>query len=277
MQTFLRLAHPVLDFLYPRSCLFCLRTIQGTETWHTCESCRRSLEPRGPSSAQFHGSSIKLRGSSWNPEPAGENDLLSSADNSRSSETPRPSGQGQNFPIQDQKFSSRSQNFPLRQIHYLWNFRGLPREWIHALKYRDGEYLVTDLEKILRQHPEWSNTLAGAILVPVPLHWRRLWQRDYNQSEVIARALSQISGSPVMALLRRRKNSPSQTQLSPNERRRNVEGAFALHRRAGRVDRGRRLILVDDVLTTGATAQACAAILFQNGFRTIDVVALAHG
>jgi ComF family protein len=162
-------------------------------------------------------------------------------------------------------------------VRYLWNFRGLPREWIHALKYRDGEYLITDLEKILRQHPEWGNTLAGAILVPVPLHWRRLWQRDYNQSEAIARALSRASGSPVMALLRRRKNSPSQTQLSPNERRRNVEGAFALHRRAGRVDRGRRLVLVDDVLTTGATVRECAAVLVRNGFQTVDVVALAHG
>jgi ComF family protein len=170
-----------------------------------------------------------------------------------------------------------NRNFLFSNTRCLWNFQGLPREWIHKLKYHDGEYLVADLGKILTSNFEWREYLSSAILVPVPLHWRRYWQRDYNQSNLIARAMAKVSGSPVISLLSRCKFSPSQTELRGHERLRNVQNAFSLNRKAKNIDRNYRIILVDDVMTTGATLQACATVLRENGFEHIDVATLARG
>jgi predicted amidophosphoribosyltransferase len=112
-------------------------------------------------------------------------------------------------------------------------------------------------------------------LIPVPLHWRRLWARRFNQSAALANIVSQASGVPVVDdALKRVKATLQQVGLSASERAINVQGAFAV------VDRsriaGRRLILIDDVLTSGATIDACARALNRAGAATVDVVVLAR-
>jgi ComF family protein len=113
------------------------------------------------------------------------------------------------------------------------------------------------------------------VIIPVPLHWRRLYWRGFNQAALLARALAHKMALPVDAssLLRTRATVP-QTAQSSGERRRNIKGAFAV-RRPDRVA-GKRVLLVDDVITTGATVDECARVLKASGARAVDVFALAR-
>ena len=110
-------------------------------------------------------------------------------------------------------------------------------------------------------------------LVPVPLHWMRRWRRGFNQAAVLARAVGRRHGIPVLGRgLRRVRATPLQ-HGDVEDRRRNVRDAFAA---AGARIPGRRLLLVDDVFTTGATADACAHALRQAGAADVGVLTLAR-
>ncbi len=113
------------------------------------------------------------------------------------------------------------------------------------------------------------------LIAPVPLHWTRLFHRRYNQSALLANALARLASRPVAPdLLRRKRRTPSQGGLGRAERARNVRGAFAV--RAGRLVEGKRILLIDDVLTTGATVEACATVLRKAGAASVDVLTLAR-
>jgi len=113
------------------------------------------------------------------------------------------------------------------------------------------------------------------LIAPVPLHWTRLFHRRYNQSALLTNALARLAGLPAAPdLLRRRRRTPSQGGLGRAERVRNVRGAFAV--RTGRPVAGKRILLIDDVLTTGATVEACATALRKAGAASVDVLTLAR-
>ncbi len=115
------------------------------------------------------------------------------------------------------------------------------------------------------------------LIVPVPLHRARLFQRRFNQSAEMARAVSRLSGVPsAPELLIRTRATRAQVGLSASARRRNVSGAFALTPGKGGKVEGKRLLLVDDVLTTGATVEACAKRLAAEGALSVDVLTLAR-
>jgi len=115
------------------------------------------------------------------------------------------------------------------------------------------------------------------VIAPVPLHRWRLFARRYNQAALLAHALGRLSGLPVVPdLLQRRRNSPPQGRLSRVARQRNVAGAFAANPKRRESLKGRRVLLIDDVLTTGATAEACAAVLRRAGAAAVDVLVLAR-
>jgi len=112
------------------------------------------------------------------------------------------------------------------------------------------------------------------VIVPVPLHWRRFVKRRYNQSAELARCLSDISGVPcVPDLLMRTKATSSQDGLNRIERHENQRDVFAVNNRRYIP---KRVILIDDVMTTGATLCACAEVLRNNGVQKIDVLVLAR-
>jgi ComF family protein len=115
---------------------------------------------------------------------------------------------------------------------------------------------------------------AFDVVVPVPLHWRRRWQRGFNQSELLAGATARRCGIPMWNAVRRLRATEAQAGLTNAVRRRNVAGVFRVKPRV-RVA-GMRLLLVDDVMTTGATASACAAALKRAGAKSVALLALAR-
>jgi ComF family protein len=120
--------------------------------------------------------------------------------------------------------------------------------------------------------------LDGAdALVPVPLHWRRLWARRFNQSALLSQAISGETGVPMNdTALRRIKPTAQQVGLSQSERAQNVQGAFRVPPDRKAEVAGRRLVLVDDVLTSGATSDACARALLRAGAQSVDLVVFAR-
>jgi ComF family protein len=138
---------------------------------------------------------------------------------------------------------------------------------VHALKYGRRRRVAAALGSLLAARYPYG---AAALLVPVPLHLNRLRTRGFNQALLLARALSRGRGLEVAArALIRLRDTHMQPGLSAAERRRNLRGAFAVREPA--VVMGRHLVLVDDVITTGATADACAFTLRAAGAARVDV------
>lgn len=147
---------------------------------------------------------------------------------------------------------------------------------VTALKFRDQwAGLERYVQMMLRAG---QPVLAGAdMLVPVPLHWRRLWQRRFNQSALLAYGISQHSGIACTPnLLQRVLYTKPQMRLDRAERLRNVKRAFAVPVAAQPLLQGKVVVLVDDVVTTGATANACARALKTAGASEVRVLALAR-
>jgi ComF family protein len=116
------------------------------------------------------------------------------------------------------------------------------------------------------------------LIVPVPLYWRRQWTRGFNQAELLAGHLAKRRGIPVVNALRRKRATATQAGLATAGRRRNVAGAFAL-RVKSRLDpklAGKKILLIDDVMTTGATASACASVLKRGGAKSISLLTVAR-
>lgn len=152
-------------------------------------------------------------------------------------------------------------------------FGGPLADAVHALKYGDRPALARPLGAWLagRAGEAWP---AGASVVGVPLGRRRRLARGYDQADLLARAVARAAGAPFLAgAVRRARETAPQVGKSRAERLRNVRGAFLADRR--RV-RGKDLLLVDDVVTTGATADACAQGLLSAGARSVHVLGLAR-
>jgi ComF family protein len=148
------------------------------------------------------------------------------------------------------------------------------RRLVLMLKHGDQTHLAAAFGRWM--HRAGGELLVGAdLLIPVPLHWTRLFSRRFNQSALLAQAIHGAGGPPVAAdWLVRRRRTPSQGTLGPLARARNVRGAFALRR--GRSVTGKRVVLIDDVLTTGATAEECSRVLRRAGAVNVAVLVLAR-
>jgi ComF family protein len=147
---------------------------------------------------------------------------------------------------------------------------------VHGFKYGDRLDLAPMMGRWMAR--AGRELLTGADgLVPVPLHWRRLWARRFNQSAALAGAISAVSGVPVLhGPLKRVRATRQQVGLSQAQRAENVQGAFRVPAELRGAVAGRRLILVDDVLTSGATVDTCARALLRAGAAQVDVLVFAR-
>ena len=155
----------------------------------------------------------------------------------------------------------------------------LGRKIIHQLKYHEGFYLLPDIAIILGNCESLRARVAGHLLVPVPLHSRKLRERGYNQSLLLAEVFKDVWGdrdTEILELLTRTKDTDSQTLMDRKTRVANVKEAFVF--KTGLVvNTDRPVTLVDDVFTTGSTINACAMQLRKAGFSRIAALTLGHG
>src|SRR6476469_7554369 len=152
----------------------------------------------------------------------------------------------------------------------------IAREIVHRFKYGDRLDLAPMLGQWMARAGRELTPGADA-LVPVPLHWRRLWSRRFNQSAALATAICGLTGVPVLTdALKRVRATPQQVGLDKAERASNVQGAFKVPPERKAAVKGRRLILIDDVLTSGATVDACARALLRAGAAQVDVLVFAR-
>jgi ComF family protein len=150
------------------------------------------------------------------------------------------------------------------------------RTLVHALKYQDRTDLAPAMGRWMARAGRELLGEADA-LVPVPLHWRRVWSRRYNQSGALARVIERQTGVRLASeALRRVRPTEQQIGLSRSQRATNVQGAFKVAADRKADIQGRRVVLIDDVLTSGATVDACARALLRAKAASVDVLVFAR-
>ncbi len=163
----------------------------------------------------------------------------------------------------------------LAQLEWCCAYSGPARACLHALKY-DGELrLVDPLAELLATR--WARAgVGGDVLVPVPVHAARRRQRGFDQAELLARGVGRVLGLPVADALERAARTTAQHQLGRRARAANVGSAFVVSPSGRAQVVGRWVVLVDDVVTTGATLSGCAEALLAAGAAAVSGLALAR-
>jgi len=151
-------------------------------------------------------------------------------------------------------------------------YEGTLRQLIHLFKYSGMKPLARTLAAYLASALPRDQRFD--VVVPMPLHWRRRWKRGFNQSALLARLIARRCSIPMVNAVRRTRATAAQAGLSNAKRRENVAGAFRVKK--PRAVEGRRVLLIDDVMTTGATASACAVALKRGGASSVTLLALAR-
>ncbi|HTL67941.1 MAG TPA: ComF family protein [Lacunisphaera sp.] len=156
--------------------------------------------------------------------------------------------------------------------------KGAGRSLVHALKYHHGHHVLEDIVVLMTRAPGYADYLRGAVLVPVPLHPRKLRERRFNQCRLLAESAVRVchGEARIEELLRRAVDTESQTHHDREARRKNLKNAFALANGAS-INPAQRYLIIDDVFTTGSTLNACAAVLRRAGVLKLDVVTFGHG
>ena len=170
----------------------------------------------------------------------------------------------------------RRESYAFESCFRLGAYEGALRDTVLKMKHIAGESLAEAVGKV------WATVFETRfratkvqLIVPIPLHWRRKWTRGFNQSEAIARGLAEELHIPISSrVLIRTRNTPRQPTQSPAERRENVKGAFRVSK--PKCLRNMRILLIDDVLTTGATAHEAAKALKTALAAQVTVAVVAH-
>ncbi len=155
-------------------------------------------------------------------------------------------------------------------------FEGLLQELIHRFKYGRDQSLLPLLSELMipaLEDPRLVKKIFDAV-VPVPLHPLREREREFNQSDLLARSLAKQLGLPLLRLLKRNISTAPQAGFDRAGRLENLRGAFSLR---GRVPVDATILLIDDVATTGATLDACASLLMEGGATDVSALTLARG
>ena len=243
LTSFLKqLMQPLIEVFFPGSCLHCGDAVEHSDYQFLCSACSRELFLSKPPSCSTCGYPFlgMLAGPRVCPHCAELDPLF-------------------------------------EQGKTLFLAKGPARSIIHTLKYQSGFYVLEDVKVMIAKVPHFKDYFDGAILVPVPLHPTKERERGFNQSLVIAKSLNDVTmAKDLQNLLVRKGYTQTQTQLSRPARHQNVKNAFALASDAVVIP-DQTYTLIDDVITTGSTFNACAAVLREAGATQIKVATLGHG
>lgn len=232
------------DALFPRRCLTCEALMPDMPNTYLCAACAEAMESfQGPCCAVC-GQPFWTFGATFVPEGA----LCGFC---------------------------RAKSPPFDTARAVGLYRGSLRRLILSMKYRPEAKAGFALAALLYEaYPRLFDEMEPEAVVPIPLHTERFLEREFDQSALMARELSRLAGWPYRRWLRRMRNTPPQRQMSRAGRRANVRGVFALAPRARPA--GRTVLLVDDVMTTGATAREAARLLAGAGARAVHVYTAAR-
>ena len=232
-----------LDLIYPRDCMVCASRIAGSTNTCLCPSCHPTLPHIEPTHQ------CARCGNPLGPYAEGKRACSSCGGRS---------------------------GFFFRAASAVCRYEGTARELVHHLKYgRDlrASASMADAMSLSLVRAPWFNEIDA--LVPVPLHWTRHLSRRFNQSEVLAHRIARECGRPVMArALRRVRRTESQARLVGIQRVENVRGVFRINGR--KPIAGKRLLLIDDVMSTCATARECSRALMKAGAKAVYVAVYAR-
>jgi len=161
------------------------------------------------------------------------------------------------------------------QLEWCASFNGPTRASVHALKYDGERRLVEPLAELMAAR--WRRAgVGGELLVPVPVHAQKRRDRGFDQAELLARGVGEKLGLPMIYALQRSARTTAQHQLGRRARQSNVQGAFEVAPRHIGDVRSRWVILVDDVVTSGATLSGCARALYEAGAFAVSALTLAR-
>jgi ComF family protein len=239
---FKQLTQPLVEVFFPRSCLHCGDAVEYSDFQFLCRVCSRELFLSKPPICSTCGYPFfgMLAGPRVCPHCVELDPLF-------------------------------------KQGKTLFLAKGPARSIIHVLKYQSGFYVLEDVKVMIAKVPHYKEYFDGAILIPVPLHPTKERERGFNQSLVIAKSLNEATeAKDLQNLLVRTMYTQTQTRLSRAARHQNVKNAFALASDAVVIP-NQTYILVDDVITTGSTLNACAAVLREAGANQVKVATLGHG
>ena len=245
------------DFLYPPFCLVCKEDTSGDGSKYICESCLDQIKEINPPFCAKCGRGF-----------VSKNAL-----------------EGIEKPVCG-KCQNKGNRIRYDAILGLGEYAGTLKEIIHIYKYNKKEQLKDILSEIMIKRingePEF---LKADVLIPVPLHWIKKRSRGFNQSEELGRCISESLKIPMKSLLKRKRNTKPQIGLSGDERIKNIKGAFKVSLITQKLWRasggstfnfeGKTVILIDDVVTTGATVNECTKVLKKTGVREVIVLCLA--
>lgn len=242
MNTLVTWARRAVDLVYPRNCQFCAAPLADTEPGVVCRACLVTVKFIEPPFCQKCASPF-----------AGK--------------------------VLNETFVCgycQDLRFNFDRTFCACRAEDIVRDSIHRFKYNGELYFSPHLADWLvgtaRRWIDWQNVDA---IVPVPLHPRKKREREFNQAEILAEALSRALGVPAVTTeLRRVKDTVTQTALDAEARAVNLRDAFAA--RPGAFS-GKRIVLVDDVFTTGATMDSCAKVLRVAGAQRVTALAVARG
>jgi len=235
----------LFDWLYPPRCRACRAWIAGRDAEYFCARCREHIHLVAHPLCDICGRPF--------PDAAGGDHTCGDCLEHRP----------QFMAARAWACYPREDDHPLRAV-------------VQKFKYRRKVSLGKPLGRLMaRGCQEFLAVVDADVIVPVPLYPKRLRWRGFNQSVLLGREIARIYGVPLDPwLLRRQRETAAQTQLPENERRRNVSGAFALN--PDRPVKDKRILLVDDVYTSGATVNECSRTLKRGGAREVYVLTLAR-
>lgn len=157
-------------------------------------------------------------------------------------------------------------------------YEDLIKKSLFGLKFFKQTWIGKVFGKLLAEYYATIDFEVVNLVIPVPLHWLRYYKRGYNQAEVIATSFCKNTGLPLgKHILRRCRHTRPQKELTDQERMQNLMNAFSINARQKKQIRGKKILLIDDIYTTGTTIDYCSKLLYENGAESVSFLTIAIG